>query len=576
MAHLMSLIVVMMLATSSRAFSFVSAVPSQQKKAVYLDGHLGQKVVREHKLLTKNYLHFGKLNAAAPFFKKFSTISSVLFSHLKNINVSGRPNANQLVDMAFSYLEKNRMHFNTKDIVYAFDENSLVLNSDFQSLNLLLYRSGVLVEDAYVSFQFKQGKIIQILDASFSQMIAAQPSDLISISAGKELIRDILGGDDITFQRRLYRVPLAASANGEYLLPILEFQALINAVTYKIQVNTEDFSIYQAVPEYHTLFRGKVSAKLYKKSYLDTPEFMPLKELMVEKGSYSDQLGNFSIVSQPSSKISLNGRRVQIADKSGSPVTFAISENSDKSWSIKYNDISLVKSNDRQMAQIMAYYHATEIHALAQSYLPNLSWLKSSVPVNVNIKVSAYGSCNAYWDGSSLNFFTGLNSCANTALLSDVIYHEWGHGLDHNTGGISDAAFSEGFGDIMAMVMNRSADLGIGFYTYNMNASRELETNKIYPTHRSYDPHKEGLIIASTFWDLYKELVNVYGENIGHELLTKFAFLMISSAKKYTDVYNVLLAIDDDDGNLANGTPNMCLINKVFTLHGLAKALSSC
>jgi hypothetical protein len=32
----------------------------------------------------------------------------------------------------------------------------------------------------------------------------------------------------------------------------------------------------------------------------------------------------------------------------------------------------------------------------------------------------------------------------------------------------------------------------------------------------------------------------------------------------------VLLAVDDDDGNLGNGTPNGCLIWQAFNDHGIA------
>jgi hypothetical protein len=37
-----------------------------------------------------------------------------------------------------------------------------------------------------------------------------------------------------------------------------------------------------------------------------------------------------------------------------------------------------------------------------------------------------------------------------------------------------------------------------------------------------------------------------------------------------TNWYTVYLAADDDDGNLANGTPNACRIWDAFTAHGIA------
>ena len=34
-------------------------------------------------------------------------------------------------------------------------------------------------------------------------------------------------------------------------------------------------------------------------------------------------------------------------------------------------------------------------------------------------------------------------------------------------------------------------------------------------------------------------------------------------------MYPESLLVDDDDGDLSNGTPNLCLINEVFGAHGL-------
>jgi len=43
-----------------------------------------------------------------------------------------------------------------------------------------------------------------------------------------------------------------------------------------------------------------------------------------------------------------------------------------------------------------------------------------------------------------------------------------------------------------------------------------------------------------------------------------------------SDVYDATLALDDNDGDVSNGTPNFCEINKAFAKHGLAKEDSDC
>ena len=131
---------------------------------------------------------------------------------------------------------------------------------------------------------------------------------------------------------------------------------------------------------------------------------------------------------------------------------------------------------DGKLAQSMIYYHVVEMIKHAQKYI-SPDWFNSPLVANANLR----STCNAHWDGRTINFYSGSNQCANTALISDVIYHEWGHGLDANTGGIQDGAFSEGIGDIMSLIMTRSNILGIGFRVADRSPVRDLEPDKSYP-----------------------------------------------------------------------------------------------
>ncbi len=55
-----------------------------------------------------------------------------------------------------------------------------------------------------------------------------------------------------------------------------------------------------------------------------------------------------------------------------------------------------------------------------------------------------------------------------------------------------------------------------------------------------------------------------------------FAFKMITTTDKYTEVYDALLVLDDNDADLSNGTPNKCLISEIFAAHKLIELDSSC
>ena len=91
---------------------------------------------------------------------------------------------------------------------------------------------------------------------------------------------------------------------------------------------------------------------------------------------------------------------------------------------------------DNDLAQTSAFYWVNVAHVLSQPALGPASL--ANLPVRTNINQT----CNAYWDGSSLNFFRAGGGCPNTAY-SDVAMHEFGHGVDAANGGIANGGYSE-------------------------------------------------------------------------------------------------------------------------------------
>src|SRR5262249_19088591 len=53
-------------------------------------------------------------------------------------------------------------------------------------------------------------------------------------------------------------------------------------------------------------------------------------------------------------------------------------------------------------AERNAYYHALAAHTRIKALDPSFTGMDYRVPVRVN---DPFGSCNAYWDGTGLNFF---------------------------------------------------------------------------------------------------------------------------------------------------------------------------
>ena len=105
------------------------------------------------------------------------------------------------------------------------------------------------------------------------------------------------------------------------------------------------------------------------------------------------------------------------------------------------------------------FYEVNKLQEMARGYLPNNTWLQGALTANVNIN----DTCNAYWDGSSINFYKSGGGCRNTGEIAAVFDHEWGHGLDYYDGnGYSNP--SESYADIAAIYRLQSSCVGYGFF----------------------------------------------------------------------------------------------------------------
>jgi hypothetical protein len=192
--------------------------------------------------------------------------------------------------------------------------------------------------------------------------------------------------------------------------------------------------------------------------------------------------------------------------------------------------------------------------------------------------------CNAYFDGSTINFFTAgditsrdgkKTTCANTGTIADVVFHEWGHGLDYNTGGVDDRAMSEGFGDAISLLMTDDSKIGIDFRPIDHKPVRDLSVLKKYPDDVVDEPHGDGLIVGGAWYDMYVALKAKHGNAVARDLFAKFLFKGVYEYQKMSDVYDATLVLDAKIAGIEK-SPNFCIINTAFSRHGLAKADASC
>jgi hypothetical protein len=222
-------------------------------------------------------------------------------------------------------------------------------------------------------------------------------------------------------------------------------------------------------------------------------------------------------------------------------------------------------------AQLSAFVHASLVRAYARRFAPDLAFLDERLPVRVNIAEE----CNAFSDGTAINFFAASDRCENTSRLADVVYHEFGHSVHSHAiirgVGFFDGAFSEGLSDYLAATITGEGGMGRGFFRTDAPL-RELDPpDSEWTWPRDIDEiHRTGQIFGGAMWDLRKALIAESSDrDAAVRLADRLFYAAVRRASSIPATLIEILAADDDDGDLSNGTPHECTIRAAFGRHGL-------
>ncbi len=406
------------------------------------------------------------------------------------------------------------------------------------------------------------------------------------------------------------------------------FRRLDDATTYKAAVDANSGELVQILD----LTRyAEVKGGVFPTTNTDPETLVNFPFATVSNGGtkITDANGNYTY-SGGTATSTLNGRYFSMSDNCG-----AISLSNSTDGTLNFGTSGGTDCTTpgfggagNTHASRTGFYHLTNINRKAAGFLPGNSWLDSTVTANMNINQT----CNAFWNGSTVNFYRSGGGCSNTGELAAVFLHEWGHGMDTNSGGAANENGSgEAVGDTFAFLETKDSCIGQNFQpgvnchnctnctgvrdvgdfslsgpaviarpnTVTDNAGINCDrfacpylSQGIFPYQgpMGYEGHCESYIASSANWDLAQSLVAAHGTSQGwaimdaiwYESLTpsKSAYQVASGGKcnpsatvngcAATNWYTVYLAVDDDDGNLANGTPNGCRIWDAFNAHGIA------
>jgi len=267
-------------------------------------------------------------------------------------------------------------------------------------------------------------------------------------------------------------------------------------------------------------------------------------QLTAENGRYSfPGTGNVTIKAAPGGAFSV------VQNQGGGLLTWQKAGGESNAIDLDSN-----ASAEFDLAQISAFHWTNVTFRFAKDILEPLAtqpWAQLPTRVNIN------SSCNAFWDGSSINFFKAGGACPNTAY-SDVVHHEYGHGIDHWRGGIVDGGYSEGFGDAVAILITRQSCLGRDFSGAGTCLRPATDVN-LWPPAPGEGVHSIGKRYAQFTWQLLQELKKTASEEEAFRIASRLVLAAAAgNPADIPDAVKLSFLADDDDGDLNNGTPH-CL-----------------
>ena len=509
---------------------------------------------------------------------------------------------------------------------------------------------GVPVESARVVFSVNNGNLVAVGSENLPMPGSRMPRVAVSALEARRTVETYVGGlrgDELWVDAGSFhllpanRVDLRFDGGyepgrGRELAGVWQFtfRRAGEVGTFRARVDVESGELLEFldVNEYGSVTGGTYQQDRVSGSTPATERVLPMPFANYATGSYSNSAGIFT---GTSGTTTLSGQYVGISDSCGS-----ISKAGDASGNIALGsstgtDCTTPGSGGagNTHASRTQYYNVTRAKEVGRGWLPSNSWLNAKLTVNVNLNQT----CNAYWNGSTLNFFRSGGGCNNTGESPGVSLHEWGHGLDTNDGGGSspDNGTGETYGDFSAALATHASCIGNGFlqsgtcggygnscttcsgvrdidwakHTRNTASTVANFTQTTCPQPSAQNPnyvgpcgkdaiaraqttkkregHCESYVASEALWDLAARDMPSPGTGSAWTVVDRLWYLSRSTASgafqcnvsgttwtsdgcNTGSLFKVFRTIDDDNGNLADGTPHGGAIAAAFNRHGIA------
>lgn len=497
-----------------------------------------------------------------------------------------------------------------------------------------LVRDGLVLEGSRVVFRVNNGNLVQLGAENVPPPGARTPKAVLDATAALAVVKDHVGNFDAAWDTlldagTLRLLPAAPSAeamrgaipfgSGLELVKVWEitFRREGDAGTWRARVDATSGELvdFRDTNEY-----GVVTGGVRNGDDLPADTLLPMPFADVSSGGpFTNSAGLYGGTTAGITS-TLQGQYVGINDNCG-----AISMASNSAGDILFGSSPQAATNcttpgvggaGNTKSARTQFYWLNRTKEQARGWVTR-TWLTNQLDANVNIN----NTCNAFWNGATVNFYRSGGGCGNTGELPGVSLHEYGHGFDSNDGGGSspDNGTGETYGDFTAALATHDSCVGGGFFTSGGNCGgygntctscsgiRDIDwaqhvanapstvvnfTEPRCPGSATYEGpcgeegHCESLVSSEALWDFpMRDLPNP-GSGSAWSIAERLWYLSRQTAGAAfacttggtwssngcfaTSYWRTMRAADDDDGNLNNGTPHSCDLYDAFNRHLIA------
>lgn len=484
---------------------------------------------------------------------------------------------------------------------------------------------GLALEGAHVVFRVNNGNLIELGSEYLPTPGSAVPPTNLDREKALAVLSRHVGGltaaDELSDPGSLHLLPANvggpgatdyAAGQGRRIVKVWQFvlrrRGVIGTFRARVDATTGKLLAFEDVNQY-----GAATGGIAADSVAGTETTRPLPFLDLGGGVFANSAGSFAFSGTPLTSV-LNGQFIRVIDNCG-----AISNTTDVAGNLGFSTAGgsncatpgLGGAGNTRSTRT-SFYHLNRGKEIARGWLPANAFLNAQFTANVN----RTGTCNGYWNFTGIDLFRAMaGSCGASGEEPGFILHELGHGIDQNDGTPLENT-SEAYADVNAVVVLHNSCVGPGFWLSNCTGYgdaciactglREVD----FARHASNTPatvsnftqvrcgggggpcgrevHCEAHVATEAIWDFANRDLPSPGSSSAWAVLERLWFLSRSSSTTgfsctpgptFTSNgcnagswWRAMRAVDDDDGNLANGTPHGGALFAAFNRHGIACA----